>query len=249
MSDKLQEAAQNYLNNFWKEYPNDTGGYYMLAFKNGANWQAQQDAKPETIERADPTVVMLGSIENRLIELAGGPGVGRIQHSIELIGKHLHNADVRGDERNLALGRHIDEVIGAWAERLSKEIYHLTTRQEQIDIQHRRYLDEILGLMRPRLARGPDETRVAIRHGAEIIPLEEISDEMLDAIKEQMPVGEYVAEVSRRKALRDKTVDTVVISKAELEALRVERDQFRELAEDRRKLLKDVVMDIDKLFK
>jgi hypothetical protein len=144
------------------------------AYKAGAHSMGGDDA----------VMIMLSSIENRLMELAGGPGIER---------------------------------ISGWLERITKDIYHVTTRQESIDIEQRRMISEILDLMRPTdemvcgvdLASGPDITAAHFfdTETREATPLEDISDEMLDQMKEQIPVSVYVAEVSRRKQVQNVVKD------------------------------------------
>lgn len=237
----------------------------IRSFEAGAKWQQEQDAKrehlpkfeihgrpaarlQELVQQSDVAWIrvstvdvqvlssdeahdshfsrMLSSIENRLIELAGGHGIER---------------------------------LSGWLERIDKDIYHVTTRQESIDIEQRRMISKILDLMRPTdemvcgvdLASGPDVTAVHFfdTETRKTTPLEDISDEMLDQIKEQLPVSVYVAEMARRKQVQNVVKDERDVKIEELQAMASTLEKrlhfYRLLAKSRAAALNAVYHELD----
>lgn len=176
---------------------------------------------------------MLSSIENRLIELAGGPGIGRIAGWLERIDKDLYHVTHRQESIDIEQRRMIEGCEKAIGKALDNWGNHLHDMMEPtnekgcpeddtpdidqaFEFFNRSGLDPhqffsnygrneyaAYLILRSEKKFGDDFSEAVSEAYMKEPPvtsrLEEVSDELLDQLKEQIPVDVYVAEVSRRQ--------------------------------------------------
>ncbi len=197
---------------------------------------------------------MLSSIENRLIELAGGPGIERLSGWLERLDKDIYHVTTRQESIDIEQRKILASISGQvedWGNCIHSAVVPKDNEKGSPDVslddavnetpgtfggEFSRLLKEAYMKSPPIVAgfdpsRGDDFTSVfAFDVTRKATPLEEVSDELLDQMKEQIPVSVYVAEVERRQKLK--------ASNEAVEGLRKDRDGWRHAYE---RLVSDIL--------